>query len=154
MNTTQFCTRICSLLWERVKICILQSFQQSLSPVTNQNLWLHCFVFFLNIHHLPLGNTSAMSNQTARRISARLRELIISAAVSSNNDGQAVLAEIGALAALKLICSPLKPDLSLVQKIHSRIRKSERSNKHDGMTGDPAKVPSLSQRVKWKDTLK
>lgn len=37
--------------------------------------------FFLNIRHFPLGNTSAMSNQTARRISARLCELVISAAV-------------------------------------------------------------------------
>lgn len=63
-------------------------------------------------------------------------------------------AEIGALAALKLIYSPLKPELSLVQKIRGRARKRERSSKHNGMTGDPAKVSSPSQRVKWKDALK
>lgn len=58
-----------------------------------------------------------------------------------------MITEIGALAALKLICSPLKPELSLVQK-------RERSNKHHGITGDLAEVPPLSQKVKWKNKLK
>lgn len=88
-----------------------------------------------------------MSNQTAHRISARLCELFISAAASSSNNRQAVIAEIGALAALKLICSPLKPKLSLEQK-------RESSNKHDGMTGDPEEVPPQSQKAKWKNKLK
>lgn len=65
---------------------------------------------------------------------------------SSSNNGQAVITETEALAALKLICSPLKPELSLVQK-------RERSNKHDGMAGDPAEEPPLSQKVKWKNKL-
>lgn len=58
-----------------------------------------------------------------------------------------MITEIGALAALKLICSPLKLELSLVQK-------RERSNKHDGITGDLAEAPPLSQKVKWKNKMK